>query len=82
MQRKSHRNNTRSRIYRLRRLVGWTQFDLAKNARIGRTRLSLYENGHIDLKQAEVTAIFDALQRVAIVRVDSIHEFSASEESL
>jgi transcriptional regulator with XRE-family HTH domain len=42
-------------------MAGMTQFDLAKQSGIGRTRVSLAECGHIELSSEEHAAIQRAL---------------------
>jgi transcriptional regulator with XRE-family HTH domain len=48
-------------IQELRTMAGLTQFDLAKGSGVGRTRLSLAECGHIELRPNEYEAIEHAL---------------------
>ena len=57
------------RIRELRTLAGLTQFDVAKKARIERSRLSLVENGHVRLTEDEYAAIESVLRPVARRRV-------------
>jgi predicted transcriptional regulator len=73
---KSTRDRSRSWILQTRKLVGWTQFDLAKNADIGRTRLSLYECGHVDLRPSELAVVVDSLEKAAAARVNAIRSVS------
>jgi transcriptional regulator with XRE-family HTH domain len=40
-------------IRRVRLLLGWTQYDLSKATGIDRSKLSLAENGHLELCPAE-----------------------------
>jgi transcriptional regulator with XRE-family HTH domain len=75
---KFHLDGDRDRIMHLRQLVGWTQFDLAKNSGVGRTRVSLYECGHVDLRQAEVAAIALSLERAAAALVSEIRSASSA----
>jgi len=60
------------RIRELRTLAGLTQFDVAKKARIERSRVSLIENGHVRLTEDEYAAIESVLRPVARRRVRRI----------
>ena len=42
------------RIRELRNMAGLTQFEVAKQSRLGRTRLSLAECGHVELRPKEL----------------------------
>jgi transcriptional regulator with XRE-family HTH domain len=44
-------------IRELRALAGWSQYRLAAATGIDRTRLSLFENGHVAPSAVELTAI-------------------------
>ena len=57
------------RIQELRTMAGLTQFDLAKRSGVGRTRLSLAECGHIELRTKEYEAIERALIRAVQRRI-------------
>jgi predicted transcriptional regulator len=48
-----------------RRLLGWTQHNLARAARISRSRIAFAETGRIRLSDAEVERIKHALARRA-----------------
>jgi transcriptional regulator with XRE-family HTH domain len=54
----------------LREMANWTQFDLAKESGVGRTRVSLFENGHIPLRTEEIAAIERALRRAIKLRAN------------
>jgi transcriptional regulator with XRE-family HTH domain len=49
------------RIQELRTMAGLTQFRLAKQSGVGRTRLSLAECGYIELRREEYEALEHAL---------------------
>jgi len=55
-------NQIRAQIQHVRKTIKWSQYDLAKASGIGRTRLSLFENRHIDLRPEEVNALQAALR--------------------
>ena len=74
MSRESKPNRDHLELQRFRRLIGWTQPDLAKAAGICRTRISLFENGHIDLAPQEVAEIEITLKRAADERVKAINQ--------
>jgi ribosome-binding protein aMBF1 (putative translation factor) len=57
----------KARIRRSRQLFGLSQYVLANRAGVGRTRLSLFENGHIKLRDEEI-------QRLEKVLSDALHE--------
>lgn len=78
MSRESKRDHLE--LQRLRRLIGWTQPDLAKAAGICRTRISLFENGHIDLAPQEVTDIESVLKRAADGHVAAVNQSSRSSD--
>ena len=48
-------------LRRDRILIGWTQFELAKQTGVERSKLSLIENGHIQPTPAERDAIESAI---------------------
>ncbi len=52
------------RFRELRKVSGITQYELARIGPVGRTRLSLAENGHIRLTPKEERAVENALLRV------------------
>lgn len=56
----------------LREALGLTQFEAARRARLDRTRLSLAENGHVQLTIRELEALRSALTRAAKKRADQI----------
>jgi len=56
------RNRVRRQIQLVRKKIKWSQYDLAKAADVGRTRLSLFENGHVELRPEEVNALQAALR--------------------
>ncbi len=68
----------REHLQRLRKLVGWSQFDVAKASGICRTRVSLFENGHITLQPMEVSNICSALEKAAAERVTAISSISTA----
>lgn len=45
------------RIRELRLMADWSQFKVTKHAGVERTRLSLAENGHVQLRPEELAAI-------------------------
>jgi ribosome-binding protein aMBF1 (putative translation factor) len=45
---------SQERIRQSRQLSGLNQYELANRAGVGRTRLSLFENGHIKLREEEI----------------------------
>lgn len=49
-------------LIRLRQLLGWSQHVVAKRAKIGRSKLSLYENGHIPLEPDEAVRLESTLR--------------------
>jgi transcriptional regulator with XRE-family HTH domain len=56
-----------SELRKLRVLAGQSQFQLAREARIDRTRISLCENGHVQLSPEEgkrvARVVLSAMQR-------------------
>lgn len=68
---------TRSRDIRTTRLlVGITQFELAKRSGVERTRISLAENGHIELRKTELSALLRALISVTRGRASELQGLS------
>jgi len=51
------------RLRWLRALAGVAQYQLARDSAVGRTRLSLAENGHVRLRPDEQRAVETALLR-------------------
>ena len=49
-------------IRELRKLLGWTQFDLSRATDLDRSRLSLAENGHVTLRPDELRLIEEAVR--------------------
>jgi predicted transcriptional regulator len=49
----------------MRRKIRETRLDLARYARVDRVRLNLFENGHIALRDEEITRLVKALRRLA-----------------
>ncbi len=54
--------NRRHEFRKARRVLRWSQHELSKRARIERTKLSLYENGHIALQPKEEKRLEAALR--------------------
>jgi transcriptional regulator with XRE-family HTH domain len=52
-----NRVRIRGHVQQFRKTIGWSQYDLSRAANIGRTRLSLFENGHIELRADELKAL-------------------------
>lgn len=52
----------RTRVKRLRKLLGWPQGRLAKDARIVRSRISEWEGQLVDLRPDEVARIEQSLR--------------------
>jgi transcriptional regulator with XRE-family HTH domain len=61
------------RLKLLRVMLGLNQFEAAKKSGIGRTRLSLFENGHVMLNERELASIRAALKQAAAERVRAIN---------
>ena len=53
-----------TRLRQLRGIAGATQFDVERIAGINRTRLSMAECGHLQLREWEYAAVENALLRV------------------
>lgn len=53
---------TPKRLRELRELTNLSQVELAKRAGIDRSRLSMFENGHVDLAEKQKAALTTALQ--------------------
>ena len=51
-----------------------TQFELAKKAGVERTRISLAENGHIELRPGEYKALMRALAGTIRCRVSELQD--------
>jgi len=51
----------------LRAMAGFTQFDVARRSGVDRSKLSLAENGHVDLRPEEIVAI----RKVLLERIES-----------
>jgi predicted transcriptional regulator len=60
------------RIRKLRRMLGVTQYELAKRSGVGRTRLCLFERGHVALSASEQAAIEKALISVSEKRISAL----------
>jgi len=57
----SGQNSLRARCLRVRRVLRWTQYDLAKATGIYRSKVSDFERGHIDLTDEERVRVEAAL---------------------
>lgn len=64
-----NQNQVRVQVQQVRRTIRWSQYDLAKASGIGRTRLSLFENRHIELRPGELDALQSALRAATSRRV-------------
>jgi transcriptional regulator with XRE-family HTH domain len=51
-----------------RQALGWTQSELAKKAKVDRSKLSLYESGQVDLTAEELDRVEDAVSHARIPR--------------
>jgi hypothetical protein len=61
-------NGFRVSARRDRKIIKASQFQLADTSGIGRTRIALWETGHINLQQRELKAIARALRQLALQR--------------
>jgi transcriptional regulator with XRE-family HTH domain len=52
----------RHELKRLRRRLHWSQYETSKQARLDRSKLSLFENGHISLQPEEEKRLEAALR--------------------
>lgn len=50
-------------VKKKRKELGWSQFDLAKNAKVSRYNISIFEIGHHDLTAEEELQISTALKQ-------------------
>jgi len=66
------------KVKKLRLMLRLTQFDIAKQSGVGRTRVSLYENGHVSLQPSEIASICAALEKAAADRVSAISSLSSA----
>jgi transcriptional regulator with XRE-family HTH domain len=68
-----------SELRRLRLLAGQSQFELARESGMDRTRISLVENDHVQLSREEskrmVRAVLDAMRR-KMVEVEAVATMS------
>jgi len=55
-------DEARKAVRLLRQAKGMTQYDLAEDARVNRSKLSLYERGSLDLSEAELRRVRRALR--------------------
>jgi transcriptional regulator with XRE-family HTH domain len=76
---KMDRNRVRRQIQLVRKKIKWSQYDLAKAAGVGRTRLSLFENGHVELRTEEVNALQAALRDATTHRVSEFQHVLSEE---
>ncbi|PYX72554.1 MAG: hypothetical protein DMG72_14625 [Acidobacteria bacterium] len=74
-----NQDDIRIRVQRVRRVTGSSQYRVAKKAGMGRTRLSLFENGPIDLRPEELEALQRALRDTVGRRIS---EFELLSEDL
>lgn len=56
-------------IKQLRKDFGISQMALSKKSGISRYRLSLFENGHLELTKSEQEALRDAVRSIAMIRI-------------
>jgi transcriptional regulator with XRE-family HTH domain len=71
------------RIQELRIIAHLTQFQLAKRSGVGRTRLSLAECGHVELRSEEYEALESALIGAIRGRMLKLQEvLKANQEKL
>lgn len=75
----------RHEFRRIRRRLHWSQHETSKQARLDRSKLSLFENGHISL-QPEEEARLEAVLRTGLrgaarTLTDSLDELSKARES-
>ena len=66
--------NRVSELRRARVAADVTQFELAKKAGVERTRISLAENGHIELRPEEYRALMRALVGTIRCRVSELQD--------
>jgi transcriptional regulator with XRE-family HTH domain len=64
-----NQNQVRVQVQQVRRTIHWSQYDLAKASGIGRTRISLFETGHVELRPGELDALQGALRAATSRRV-------------
>lgn len=64
---------TPNRLREIRELANLSQVELAKRAGIDRSRLSMFENGHVDLSDEQKLALTNTLQEV-------MHQRSAQQK--
>ena len=69
----------RDEIRGLRKLTGLSQFCVAKRSGICRTRVSLFENGHIKLRPDEVAAIRSVLQQAVADNLTALKRVSSAD---
>lgn len=69
---------THAELRNLRIEAGIPQFDLSKRSGVERSRLSLYECGHVSLPDAEVQALERALPELIEERADRLLEVLSS----
>jgi transcriptional regulator with XRE-family HTH domain len=72
-------NQVRAQVQQVRKTIKWSQYDLARTSGIGRTRLSLFENGHIDLRPEELNALQCALRNGTRRRVAEFQDVLTSD---
>jgi DNA-binding transcriptional regulator YiaG len=58
-----HGDMTRDEVIAFRKRLGLKQITVAKLAKVDRSKLSLWECGHVDLSEAEVSRVTHVLLR-------------------
>ncbi len=53
------------RLRKLRQMVGLSQFNVARRSGVARTRISLFENGDVELTTRELGAVREVLEEAA-----------------
>jgi predicted transcriptional regulator len=71
--------HVRAHVQQFRKTIGWSQYDLSRASNVGRTRLSLFENGHIELRADELKALLHALREAASRRVTEVQGVLAED---
>jgi transcriptional regulator with XRE-family HTH domain len=64
-----NQNQVRFQVQHVRRTIRWSQYDLANASGIGRTRISLFETGRVELRPGELDALQNALRDATSQRV-------------
>lgn len=64
------------KLREMRVLLGMSQFSVARQSGVERTRLSLFENGHVELEPEQLAHIRQVLEKAAADRASTLTKFA------